>query len=138
MSDITRVIEQTHREIGSKRTAVSQATGTVLLRRRYDAPIEDVWHACTGPDRLKRWFLPATGELRLDAPEEGETVLEIEHAGISGDFFEGVGAGWDPALWALELHGTSCPTTSPIGGGPARCPPRSRSSCSDPPRNGGP
>jgi uncharacterized protein YndB with AHSA1/START domain len=36
-----------------------------VLRRTYDAPIEDVWDACSDPDRLKRWFSPVSGDLRL-------------------------------------------------------------------------
>jgi uncharacterized protein YndB with AHSA1/START domain len=38
---------------------------SVLLRRRYDAPIDDVWDAVTQPDRIKRWFMPISGELRV-------------------------------------------------------------------------
>jgi uncharacterized protein YndB with AHSA1/START domain len=37
---------------------------TVVLRRRYDASVEDVWSAWTEPERLNRWFLPVTGDLR--------------------------------------------------------------------------
>jgi uncharacterized protein YndB with AHSA1/START domain len=40
-------------------------TRVVLLRRRYDAAIDDVWDAITDPDRLKRWFLPVSGDLRV-------------------------------------------------------------------------
>ncbi|HEX8033517.1 MAG TPA: SRPBCC family protein [Ktedonobacterales bacterium] len=38
---------------------------SVLLRRGYDAPISDVWDAVTQPDRIKRWFMPISGELRV-------------------------------------------------------------------------
>jgi uncharacterized protein YndB with AHSA1/START domain len=38
---------------------------SVLLRRSYDAPIGDVWDAVTQPDRIKRWFMPISGELRV-------------------------------------------------------------------------
>jgi uncharacterized protein YndB with AHSA1/START domain len=37
----------------------------VLLQRGYDAPIGDVWDAVTQPDRIKRWFMPISGELRV-------------------------------------------------------------------------
>ena len=37
----------------------------VLMRRSYDAPIGDVWDAVTQPDRMKRWFMPISGELRV-------------------------------------------------------------------------
>jgi uncharacterized protein YndB with AHSA1/START domain len=36
-----------------------------VFRRIYEAPIEDVWDACTDPDRLRRWYVPVTGDLRL-------------------------------------------------------------------------
>jgi uncharacterized protein YndB with AHSA1/START domain len=60
MSDILSELDAVHRQVG--------ATGndrTVLLRRGYDAEIEDVWDAVTDPDRIARWFLPVSGELRL-------------------------------------------------------------------------
>src|SRR5919197_393561 len=52
-----------HRELGSRRIAAGQARA-VVLRRHYDAPIEDVWDGCTNPDRLSRWFLAVSGDLR--------------------------------------------------------------------------
>ncbi len=36
-----------------------------VFQRVYDAPIEDVWDACTNPDRLRRWYVPVSGDLRL-------------------------------------------------------------------------
>ncbi|MBF8185456.1 SRPBCC domain-containing protein [Nonomuraea sp. K274] len=38
---------------------------SMILRRDYNASIEDVWAACTEPDRLSRWFLKVSGDLRL-------------------------------------------------------------------------
>ena len=38
---------------------------SVLLRRNYEAQIDDVWDAITQPDRIKRWFMPISGELRV-------------------------------------------------------------------------
>jgi uncharacterized protein YndB with AHSA1/START domain len=38
---------------------------SVLLQRDYAAPIDDVWSAVTQPDRIKRWFMPISGELRV-------------------------------------------------------------------------
>ncbi|MEU5879767.1 SRPBCC family protein [Spirillospora sp. NPDC047279] len=37
---------------------------SLLLRRRYAAPIEEVWSAITEPHRLERWFLEVGGDLR--------------------------------------------------------------------------
>jgi uncharacterized protein YndB with AHSA1/START domain len=37
----------------------------VLMRRGYDAPVGDVWDAFTQPDRIKRWLMPISGDLRI-------------------------------------------------------------------------
>ncbi len=37
----------------------------VVASRAYDTTIEDMWDAITNPERIPRWFLPVTGELRL-------------------------------------------------------------------------
>jgi uncharacterized protein YndB with AHSA1/START domain len=59
MSEFSEVIGKAHRE-------VSEATrASVLIRREYAASVEDVWSACTEPDRLRRWFLPVSGDLRV-------------------------------------------------------------------------
>ncbi|HWF52719.1 MAG TPA: SRPBCC family protein [Solirubrobacteraceae bacterium] len=36
----------------------------VELRRALSAPVADVWEACTRPERVGRWFLPLSGDLR--------------------------------------------------------------------------
>jgi uncharacterized protein YndB with AHSA1/START domain len=36
----------------------------VVLTRTYDTTAEDLWDAVTSGERLPRWFLPVTGELR--------------------------------------------------------------------------
>ncbi|MCI2423485.1 SRPBCC family protein [Saccharopolyspora sp. K220] len=61
---VQRVVSQ-HSIDGGERVSV-------LLRRNYAAPIEDVWSALAEPGRLRRWFLPITGELR----EGGRFQLE--------------------------------------------------------------
>ncbi len=63
MTDITSLLNQTHREVGSRRIAAGEAR-TALMRRRYDAPIEDVWDACTDPARISCRFIKPTGDLR--------------------------------------------------------------------------
>jgi uncharacterized protein YndB with AHSA1/START domain len=56
-------LDGTHREIGSRRIAVGEARA-ILLRRRYAAPIGEVWRCCTEPERLGRWFMRPEGDLR--------------------------------------------------------------------------
>ncbi len=50
----------------------SGPTHTVTVSRGYDAAVDELWDACTNPDRIARWFLPVTGELR----EGGHYQLE--------------------------------------------------------------
>jgi uncharacterized protein YndB with AHSA1/START domain len=35
------------------------------MTRVYDASVEDVWDACTDPERLARWYTVVTGDLRV-------------------------------------------------------------------------
>ncbi|MBV6755784.1 SRPBCC domain-containing protein [Rhodococcus opacus] len=51
------------RSMGNREIAEGAAR-TAVLRRRYDAPIDDVWNAITTPDRVDRFFLPLSGDLR--------------------------------------------------------------------------
>ncbi|MFD6277950.1 SRPBCC family protein [Streptomyces sp. NPDC060209] len=71
MGEIVDEISRVHREVGTRQVA-SDAAGTVLLRRTFDAGAAEVWAAVTSPERIARWFLPVTGELR----EGGSYQLE--------------------------------------------------------------
>lgn len=51
-----------HREIGNYPVATGPGR-SLLLRRSYNASVQDVWHACTAPERLGRWLAPVTGDL---------------------------------------------------------------------------
>jgi uncharacterized protein YndB with AHSA1/START domain len=62
--DIVNQVNATHREIGDHPVATGEGR-SVLLRRTYDAPVEDVWNACTDPERISRWLGPVEGDLRL-------------------------------------------------------------------------
>ncbi|RLK54300.1 SRPBCC family protein [Actinokineospora cianjurensis] len=70
-------------QIGATGRAVTEADGLVrvLLTRDYDAEPADVWDALTDPDRLRRWFLPITGDLRVGGrfQLEGNAGGEILH-----------------------------------------------------------
>jgi uncharacterized protein YndB with AHSA1/START domain len=75
MSDILDMLNGTHREIDYRETPESRVR-SLLIRREYDAEIVDVWDAITDPERLRRWFLPVTGDLR-----EGGTFQLKDNAG---------------------------------------------------------
>ncbi len=46
--------------------------GAVRVEDVYDTDIDDLWQACTTPDRLARWIATVTGDLR-----EGGTVHAV-------------------------------------------------------------
>ena len=54
---VTRVVENVERD--GKRAKVVVAT------RTYPTTIEDLWDAVTTVERIPRWFLPITGDLRV-------------------------------------------------------------------------
>ena len=64
MTDRPGSLTEIHREVRRRHIAAGEAR-TALIRRRYDAPIEDVWDACTDPNRINRWLLEVTGDLRV-------------------------------------------------------------------------
>ncbi len=51
---------------GTARTVTVDAgtDRTMTLRRHYRAGVDDVWQACTDPERLARWLTPVSGDLR--------------------------------------------------------------------------
>ena len=65
MTDVegTEAVNAVTRRVGSGTFRAGEAR-TVTIGRSYDAPVADVWDACTNPERIPRWFLPVTGELR--------------------------------------------------------------------------
>jgi len=64
MIDIAKQLEAIDREV-SRRQGAGGEEISVRIRRTYQEPIEDVWDALTDPDRMKRWFLPVSGDLQV-------------------------------------------------------------------------
>jgi uncharacterized protein YndB with AHSA1/START domain len=64
MSEIADEINRMHRRVGTRQVEAGEAR-TVVLRRTYDAEIADVWDAVTSPERIARWFMPVSGELKV-------------------------------------------------------------------------
>jgi uncharacterized protein YndB with AHSA1/START domain len=62
--DIISEVNAIERETGTGKTPDGEGR-TVVLRRTYAAEIADVWDALTNIERIPRWFLPISGDLRL-------------------------------------------------------------------------
>jgi uncharacterized protein YndB with AHSA1/START domain len=76
--DILEHINAVQREVS--RTG---ETVTVLMRRSYQADPAEVWDALTDPDRMKRWFMPVSGDLQVGGTFQlegnaGGEILECE------------------------------------------------------------
>jgi uncharacterized protein YndB with AHSA1/START domain len=74
--DIAEQIGAISREVSRQHTE-SGETVAVTMQRRYPADPADVWQAITDPERVRRWFLPLTGDLR----EGGNFELEGNASG---------------------------------------------------------
>ncbi|HEY0620546.1 MAG TPA: SRPBCC domain-containing protein, partial [Kribbella sp.] len=78
MIDILEQINAIHRQVNQTGEEV-----IVLMRRTYPAEPEEVWDALTDPERLRRWFLPVSGELKVGGSFQlegnaGGEILECE------------------------------------------------------------
>ena len=66
----------------------------VVATRRYDTAVDDLWDAITSAERIPRWFLPVTGDLRLggryqlqgNAGGEITTCEPPRHLGVTWEF----------------------------------------------------
>jgi uncharacterized protein YndB with AHSA1/START domain len=62
--DIAATLGAVVREVSSREHAGRMAR-VILATRTYDTGIDDLWDALTSAERIKRWFLPISGDLRL-------------------------------------------------------------------------
>jgi uncharacterized protein YndB with AHSA1/START domain len=107
MIDLIAELERARRSVGSD-TSPNGPVHVVELRRTYADPAELVWDACTNPERIARWFLPVTGDLRpggrfqLEGNAGGEIVAcePPSRLAVTWEF------GGDSSLVTLELAAT--------------------------------
>ena len=81
----------------------------MTIGQTYDATVEEVWEACTTAERIPRWFLPVTGDLRL----HGRYQLEGNAGGeiLTCDPPNGFTATWEyggDVSWELGVMGCTC------------------------------
>jgi uncharacterized protein YndB with AHSA1/START domain len=108
MINVDHQISAVERAIGDR--VLEAGTARVLTARQlYDATLEDLWDACTSAERIPRWFMPISGDLRLDGRYqlEGNASGTIERCDPPRSF----AATWeygDEMTWIevrLDLHG---------------------------------
>jgi uncharacterized protein YndB with AHSA1/START domain len=76
-------------------------TKVAVARRTYPVGQADLWDALTNPERIPRWFLPVSGELRLGGRYQfqgnaGGTITACEPPRLLGATWEGPGG---PTTW---------------------------------------
>src|SRR5690606_32513269 len=62
--NIEEQINAVHRQVGTRQIEAGEAR-TVVISQTYRASVDDVWDACTSAERIPRWFLPVSGDLRV-------------------------------------------------------------------------
>lgn len=64
MIDVTQQINTVRRTVGTRTLDAGEAR-VVTISQSYDTDAADLWDACTNIERIPRWFLPVTGDLRV-------------------------------------------------------------------------
>lgn len=64
MVDVDHQISAVRRQVGTRVLEAGEAR-TVTISQAYDATIDDLWDACTNIERIPRWLMPITGDLKL-------------------------------------------------------------------------
>ena len=62
--DLVAAIDAVRRELLDT-TRDGKPARTIVAERRYPTSADDVWDALTNPDRIPRWLMPISGDLRL-------------------------------------------------------------------------
>jgi uncharacterized protein YndB with AHSA1/START domain len=78
--DIVNELSAIHRDV-ARRPAGDGELVSVVLRREYPSPVDDVWEAITDPERLSRWMMPVSGDFQVGGnfQFEGNAGGEILH-----------------------------------------------------------
>ncbi|TNY35688.1 SRPBCC family protein [Thermomonospora catenispora] len=77
MTDVTAQINAVRRSVGTRTFEAGEAR-VCTISRGYATTVEDLWDACTNPERIPRWFLPVSGELKVG----GRYQLEGNAGGV--------------------------------------------------------
>lgn len=88
MIDVAEQINAVSRHVGSRVFGPGEAR-VATISQTYDTDVDDLWDACTNPERLPRWFLPVTGELTVGGRYqlEGNAGGTVERCDPPKSFF---------------------------------------------------
>jgi len=64
MIEVTQQISAVQREVGTRALPTGEAR-SMTISQSYHTTADNLWEACTSADRIRRWFLPVSGDLRL-------------------------------------------------------------------------
>lgn len=110
MIDVTHQINSVRRQVGRRVLEAGEAR-VVTVGQTYDAPIDDVWDACTSAERIRRWFLPVSGELSVGGRYQleghaGGTIERCEPPeGFAATWEYGGDVSWIEVRLSGEPHG---------------------------------
>lgn len=77
MTETTHELSTVDRTLGTRTLPAGEAR-VLTISRVYDTDAADLWQACTDAQRIRRWFLPVSGELRVG----GHYQLEGNAGGV--------------------------------------------------------
>ena len=63
MIDVKEQISEVRRSIGSRVLEAGEAR-VMTISQAYDTDADDLWDVVSDPERIRRWFLPVSGDLR--------------------------------------------------------------------------
>jgi uncharacterized protein YndB with AHSA1/START domain len=88
MIDVAEQLNAVSRQIGSRVFGPGEAR-VLTITQTYAADADDVWDACTNPERIPRWFLPITGDLKVGGKYqlEGNAGGTVERCDPPKSFF---------------------------------------------------
>lgn len=64
MIDVSHQISAVRRTLGD-RVIEGKEARVLTISQVYDTDVDDLWDAVTNPERIPRWFLPVSGELKV-------------------------------------------------------------------------
>jgi uncharacterized protein YndB with AHSA1/START domain len=104
--DIAATLGAVVREVASREHEGRMAR-VIVAARTYDTDIDDLWDALTNAERIPRWFLPISGDLRLGGRYQlegnaGGDIIRCEPPRVLGLTWA---CGGDPSWVTVTLAG---------------------------------